>query len=368
MQRRKGAFGALRLMADLKDRIAALKPLARNNPAAMLALAELLEQDGQGQEALDLCRAAVAAAPGDARLAAQAKALISGTVPTWHFGIVRDEIRNAAYDTALRSAISPGARVLEIGTGSGLLAMMAARAGAAQVVTCEMVPAIAEQARGIVASNGYADRVRVVAKKSGALDVEADLGGPADILVSEIVSNDLLGEEVLSAHEHAMRHLLKPGAQVIPASGTVRVALAQSGREPRLSHLNDVSGFDLSGLAALARPVRHMSVGDDRLVLRSEAGDLFHFDFATAAYCRPAGAEVHLTAQDGLVDGIVQWIMLQMDAETRYENRPTPGAKSCWAVLFHPLAQPLETVAGQQVCVRGWHDRTRLFIWLDGTD
>ena len=42
-----------------------------------------------------------------------------------------------AYDAALRRAIRPGCRVLEIGTGSGLLAMMAARAGAAQVVTCE---------------------------------------------------------------------------------------------------------------------------------------------------------------------------------------------------------------------------------------
>src|SRR5579872_5650896 len=148
-------------MPSLKQAISALEPKVAGNPAAMLGLARWLMQDGQAARAFDMCRAALALAPQDRKLAAQAKALVNATVPPWHFKIIRDARRNGAYDAALRRAVFPGARVLDIGTGSGLLAMMAARAGAAEVVACEVNPVIAEQAREIVRQNGYADRVRV---------------------------------------------------------------------------------------------------------------------------------------------------------------------------------------------------------------
>ena len=94
--------------------------------------------------------------------------------------MVRDEARNAAYDAALRRAVTPGMRVLEIGTGSGLLAMMAARAGARHVYTCEVVPQIAQAAREIVARNGYAERITVLDKHSNAIAPD-EIGGPADL-------------------------------------------------------------------------------------------------------------------------------------------------------------------------------------------
>ncbi len=108
-----------------------------------------------------------------------------------------------------------------------------------------MVPAIAEAARTIVARNGYEGRVRVIAKKSSDLDVEADLGGRADLFVSEIVTNSLLGEDMLPLTEHAVRELLVPGAQVIPRRGLVRVALARDEKFER-HRMDTVDGFDLS--------------------------------------------------------------------------------------------------------------------------
>ena len=87
----------------------------------------------------------------------------------YHFPMIADEGRNRPFDRALIAAVSAfkrahggrGPRVLDIGSGSGLLAMMAARAGASEVHSLEMVPALAAVAKHIVAANGYSDTVHV---------------------------------------------------------------------------------------------------------------------------------------------------------------------------------------------------------------
>jgi hypothetical protein len=62
-------------MAELKEMIAALEPRVRGHPAAMLGLARMLQQDGQQQEALAMCRAALAL--DDAQLTAKVRSFIS---------------------------------------------------------------------------------------------------------------------------------------------------------------------------------------------------------------------------------------------------------------------------------------------------
>eukprot|EP00966_Prymnesium_polylepis_P024041 553550-Prymnesium_polylepis.1 len=72
-----------------------------------------------------------------------------------------DERRNGAYHRAICRAVASlpkGSVVLEIGSGSGLLAMMAAKAGASngvRVVGCEMHGVMAVAAQRVVAANGF---------------------------------------------------------------------------------------------------------------------------------------------------------------------------------------------------------------------
>jgi len=353
----------LNLHARLSEQIAALAPVVAGKPFAMFTLARMMLKDGQSEKAFDLCNAALRLAPDNRKLAARIEAFINATVPDWHIPMLLDEARNAAYDAALRRAVTPNSRVLEIGCGSGLLAMMAARAGAREVGTCEMTPAIAHKATEIVARNGYGDRVRVIAKHSSMLDAETDLGGRADILVSEIVDNKLLGEAVLSAHEHALRDLLKAGARVIPARGAIRVALAHNGRQA--PNFTKIAGFDLSAFRSLAPPVRDYLIGDELLTLRSDGADLFSFDFATARYCQPAEASRDCISSGGKVNGVAQWIALSLDEVTQHENRPNRGAYSAWGVMFYSFAREIDTVPGEEIRIYGAHDRGDLTIWAD---
>jgi hypothetical protein len=161
--------------------------------------------------------------------------------------------------------------------------------------------------------------------------------------------------------------LLKPGGHVIPARGIIRVALAEDLRDDR-ERLENVDGFDLSAFNRFMRPVRSIRVGHERLKLRGNPADLFAFDFGASEFCAPARASVACVATGGRVNGIAQWIALEMDGETRYENRPAQGATSCWAVLFLPLPHPIDASKGQKIRVFGSHDRHRVSIWCDPTD
>jgi hypothetical protein len=308
-----------------------------------------------------LARRAIALAPGDGKVGALAGELLSREVARWHFTIVADERRNRAYDAAIRAAVKPGMRVLDIGAGTGLLAMMAARAGAAEVISCEMNATIAEAAQEIVRANGLADRVRVIAKHSQKLEPE-ELGGPVDVLVSETISNDVVAQLWLPALEDARKRLCKPDAQVIPSRTIARVALAYDSRLGR-ERMRDVDGFDLSGFNPLAATRYQLRADSERLSLRSTHADLFDFDFQQPTEFPEGEAQAQVVADGGEANGILQWIAIGLDGETWYEN--APGEASCWAPLFTPLAAPIAPAAGTRVTIHGLQDRRRMIVWAE---
>jgi protein arginine N-methyltransferase 7 len=333
------------------------------SPANLARLAKLVLANDRPARAVALARRALALAPNDGEVGSIASAVLRFSVPEWHFSIVRDEVRNAAYDAALRRHVRPGTTVLEIGTGSGLLAMMAARAGAAKVTSCEVSHPVAAIASDIVAANGFADRVEVIAKHSRELEVGHDLERPADILVSEIVGSNLLGEDVLGCMENTIGRLTRPGGCVIPSHGSIRVALVNYDGHA-CTGLGVVDGFDLSPFNRLAG-LCDLKVGDERLSLRSEAEDLFAFDFSSGGPFDEYRSSVQLVSTGGPVNGVAQWIWLRMDAEGVYESRPSVGSRSCWAVIFYPLASPIVSSPGDRFVVHGRRDRTSVWLWAE---
>lgn len=334
---------------------------AGDDAIALVQIARLVAPN-DGAMARRLARRAVALAPGDEKVRTLAAETLSRDVARWHFTIVGDERRNAAYDAAIRRAVGPETRLLDIGAGSGLLAMMAARAGAAAVASCEMNEAIAEAAAEIVAANGLGARIAVIAKHSQAVDAETDMGGRADVLVSETISNDVVGQSWLPALEDAKARLLTPGARIIPSRTIARVALAHDEGLNR-ERMDDVDGFDLSGFNALA-PVRYqIRAESNRLSLCSQPADLFDFDFQNGSRFPEGRASVELVADGGEINGIVQWIAIGLDQEHWYEN--APGERSCWAPLFYPLGRAIRPAAGTRITVHGSHDRRRMIVWAD---
>jgi Ribosomal protein L11 methyltransferase (PrmA) len=136
--------------------------------------------------------------------------------PVEHARMLHDDRRTGDYIAALAAAVRPGDVVLDIGTGSGVLAVAAARAGARRVYAVEASD-IAEVAGRVFAANGVTDRVTLVPGWSR----EVELPEPADLLVAELIGNEPLEEEILETTLDARRRLLKPDARLIPHTLTL---------------------------------------------------------------------------------------------------------------------------------------------------
>jgi type III protein arginine methyltransferase len=342
----------------------AFEPLvaaASGNPRALLAMAAKALHREDDVRCYQLVQEALSLAEGDSELMAMGADLLARSVPSWHVRMMNDGPRNQAFQDAIERAVAPGAKVLDIGTGSGLLSMMAARAGAQSVHTCEMHPVLAEVATGIIASNGFADRVTVHAINSRKLDPEADLGGPADVVVAEIVGDDLICEEVLPSMRDAVRRLARPGAKFIPRGGEIRVALAHYANADK-ADFSTLCGFDVSAFNRLQPSRLSVKVGDPALVVRGEAISLFDFAFDTADV-QGERAEAELVANGGPVNGVIQWFRLTMDDVAQFENGPDQCDSSSWGWKFFRFAEALDLQPGQRVAVSASVAGNRLRVW-----
>jgi precorrin-6B methylase 2 len=131
--------------------------------------------------------------------------------PVEHARMLHDQRRTSDYIAALRDAVRADDIVLDIGTGSGVLAIAAARAGARHVYAVEASD-IADVAERVFAANGVQDRVTLIRGWSRQIE----LPERADVLVAEVIGNEPFEEEILETTLDARLRLLKPGARLIP--------------------------------------------------------------------------------------------------------------------------------------------------------
>lgn len=291
-------------------------------------------------------------------------------VPAWHIPMMNDARRNEAYVAALTSAVKPDTNVFEIGTGSGLLAMIAARLGARQVVTCEGVPLIAATARRIVAANGWGKSVSVISKLSGDVVVGADLPQRANLLVSEILSSELLGEGVLSSIEDAKRRLLTPDAKIIPKTGSVVCALFEGETIKNNISVDEVLGFDLSGFNAIAASKRYINRDHLDIGLLTDTAEAFVFDFAGRDYFPAERKTLRMPIKiAGRCYGVAQWIRLQLDDNVTFENHPaTKTPATSWQTCFYRFPTPVDVNAGQTALVCAAHNRSAVWFFWEGLE
>lgn len=137
--------------------------------------------------------------------------------------MIADRVRMSAFERALDRAVKPGSVVIDIGTGTGIFALLACRRGARRVYAIEPDDAI-QVAREIAKANGCEGRIEFIQAKS----TEVTLPERADVIVSDIGGILPWFQQHLASVADARRRLLAPEGVMIPQQDTVWAAVVDA--------------------------------------------------------------------------------------------------------------------------------------------
>ena len=168
--------------------------------------------------------------------------------------MLKDEVRTRSYMNAIlqNKHLFKDKVVLDVGCGTGILSMFAAKAGARLVIGVDM-SSIIEQARIIVAANGFADRIVLLKGKMEEVVLPAGVD-KVDIIISEWMGYFLLYESMLDTVLYARDRYLAPGGLLFPDKATLMLCGIEDGeyREEKIEFWRSVYGFDMSCIRDMA--------------------------------------------------------------------------------------------------------------------
>lgn len=285
---------------------------------------------------------------------------------TSYLDMLNDTRRNRAYRLAIEKTITEPCHVLDIGAGTGLLSMMAARAmggtcdSKGMVTACESYLPMVKLMRKVLHKNGMTKNINLINKRSDELEVGLDIASRADVLVSEILDSELLGEGLIPSLQHAHDMLLVDNPKSVPYRATTYCQLVESkflcnmhdlqSNEARMSDGVRLVPPGLESLFGIKSQQYSMHVDaiEKEIKLLSEPVKIFEFDFCK----RPESngeLDVHIEAiNDGSVHAIISWWVLQLDSE---------------GTIFYSTP-PRWIESNSEIGVRDWCDHWKQCVWF----
>lgn len=264
--------------------------------------------------------------------------------------MIADSVRIESYAEALRRAVTGDSVVLDLGAGTGILSLLAARYGARKVFAVEPADAI-EVARQAAAANGLADRIEFFQDLSTRLT----LPEKADIVICDLRGRlPFLGNN-MAAIADARDRLMKPGGILIPRRDVVRVALveAEAAWRENLDHW-DKYGFDMSAARRIVTNTIGWKVSDlkgENLI--SGPRTWAEIDYLTVSDSDFAAKLELEIERAGVAHGLSVWFDTMLLDEVRFSNAPDSDRRAkVYGSSFFPLSEPVAVNRGDTVSLR----------------
>lgn len=255
-----------------------------------------------------------------------------------HRRMLADARRVTAFRQAITKAVRPGDVVLDAGTGTGILALLAARAGAGKVYAVEPTPII-KTARKIVEANGLGNVIELV----HSCIEHACPPQQADLVMWEWIGIFGIDEGLLPLFLLARDRWLKPGGRLIPETVSVHMAPAFDTElaEERNYWLNRPYNLDFS--AIWDRTVEEWQYTRHHIAPHHLAADptcLWIFDsyrMSKKEACAVHRATVEFTiARPGTVNCLALWFDATLFGDVALSNAPD-APPTHWGRMAFPL-------------------------------
>ncbi len=260
----------------------------------------------------------------------------TGYLVTSYGDMITCEPRMSAYAEALRQAITPGCRVIDIGAGSGIFTLLACQYGAGSVVAIEPHDAV-ELLRTSAQANGFADRLEIFQ------GISTDYSGAkADVIISDLRSCLPLFEQHIPSIIDARERLLKSGGRLIPARDRLFAALVHDPEfyrpciEPWLSNAFDL---DLSSGHCFAVN-QWRKANFTPLDLMSSSRPLIEIDYSTIRDPNMAIDFTLATESPGDAHGMLVWFDAELTAGIGFSNAPGEP-EQVYGQTFFPFERPI---------------------------
>ncbi len=263
---------------------------------------------------------------------------------SYHQWMLQDEVRNDALAAMVEALVRPGDVVADLGTGTGILAVLARRAGAARVYAVDASP-IVRLARQMAADNGV-DGITFI---EGDI-AQVELPEPVDVAFSECLGNVAFGDAMFGALGTFARRWMKADGRLGPSQVRVlgQPMDARLNWRPATFWQTPWRGLDLSAFAQgdseVVRVIRAVPA-----FLYAEPQTLLAFDPWNRAETYDVSAEWTL-GKDRVVNAVCAWFDVDWaPGVTMSTSAPSP--ETHWSQAMFPLPQR-EASAGDRLELR----------------
>jgi len=258
--------------------------------------------------------------------------------------MIGDALRFPAYCEAIARAVRPGDSVVDIGSGPGVFALLACKAGARKVYAID-TESVIEFGRQFAAANEFSGRIEFLRGDSRQILLPERV----NVIVSDIRgAMPLFGQGIHSLND-ARERFLAEGGRMIPERDKLFAALieAPESYEKIISPWKSVSGLHLgAALPVVLNTMYKRQCKPEQLL--SDSQEWHELDYVNGANPRAAKALRFVTTRAGTVHGFVLWFATKLFGEIGFCSEP--GTRdSVYGQVFLPLQEPVDVAAGEEI-------------------